>query len=102
MELLLDPESFVESDMFVEHRCSDFGMEQDRNKVKGCTEATTLKHPHPLDFRNCLFLWDLKYLLSHHCLSLPQFPGDSVVTGRGRINGRLVYVFSQVQCELLQ
>ncbi|TKS86894.1 Propionyl-CoA carboxylase beta chain, mitochondrial [Collichthys lucidus] len=55
VELLLDPDSFVESDMFVEHRCSDFGMEQDRNK----------------------------------------FPGDSVVTGRGRINGRLVYVFSQ-------
>uniref|UniRef100_A0A7N8XP09 Propionyl-CoA carboxylase beta chain, mitochondrial n=1 Tax=Mastacembelus armatus TaxID=205130 RepID=A0A7N8XP09_9TELE len=55
VELLLDPESFVESDMFVEHRCSDFGMEQDKNK----------------------------------------FPGDSVVTGRGRINGRLVYVFSQ-------
>uniref|UniRef100_A0AAQ5ZCS3 Propionyl-CoA carboxylase beta chain, mitochondrial n=1 Tax=Amphiprion ocellaris TaxID=80972 RepID=A0AAQ5ZCS3_AMPOC len=55
VELLLDPESFVESDMFVEHRCSDFGMEEDRNK----------------------------------------FPGDSVVTGRGRINGRLVYVFSQ-------
>ncbi|XP_068607860.1 propionyl-CoA carboxylase beta chain, mitochondrial [Brachionichthys hirsutus] len=53
--LLLDPDSFVESDMFVEHRCSDFGMEQDRNK----------------------------------------FPGDSVVTGHGRINGRLVYVFSQ-------
>ncbi|XP_056445893.1 propionyl-CoA carboxylase beta chain, mitochondrial [Gadus chalcogrammus] len=55
IELLLDPESFVEYDMFVEHRCSDFGMEQDRNK----------------------------------------FPGDSVVTGQGRINGRLVYVFSQ-------
>jgi len=33
VELLLDPESFVESDMFVEHRCSDFGMEQDGNKV---------------------------------------------------------------------
>ncbi|XP_032402487.1 propionyl-CoA carboxylase beta chain, mitochondrial isoform X1 [Xiphophorus hellerii] len=57
VELLLDPESFMETDMFVEHRCSDFGMEQDGNK----------------------------------------FPGDSVVTGRGRINGRLVYVFSQVQ-----
>uniref|UniRef100_A0A3B5M652 Propionyl-CoA carboxylase beta chain, mitochondrial n=1 Tax=Xiphophorus couchianus TaxID=32473 RepID=A0A3B5M652_9TELE len=55
VELLLDPESFMETDMFVEHRCSDFGMEQDGNK----------------------------------------FPGDSVVTGRGRINGRLVYVFSQ-------
>lgn len=33
MELLLDQDSFVETDMFVEHRCSDFGMEQDRNKV---------------------------------------------------------------------
>lgn len=55
VELLLDPDSFVETDMFVEHRCSDFGMEQDSNK----------------------------------------FPGDSVVTGRGRISGRLVYVFSQ-------
>uniref|UniRef100_A0A673B900 Propionyl-CoA carboxylase beta chain, mitochondrial n=1 Tax=Sphaeramia orbicularis TaxID=375764 RepID=A0A673B900_9TELE len=32
VELLLDPESFVESDMFLEHRCSDFGMEQDKNK----------------------------------------------------------------------
>lgn len=29
-------------------------------------------------------------------LSSLQYPGDSVVTGQGRINGRLVYVFSQV------
>uniref|UniRef100_A0A8C9RJ96 Propionyl-CoA carboxylase beta chain, mitochondrial n=1 Tax=Scleropages formosus TaxID=113540 RepID=A0A8C9RJ96_SCLFO len=57
VELLLDPDSFVEYDMFVEHRCSDFGMEADHNK----------------------------------------YPGDSVVTGQGRINGRLVYVFSQVK-----
>ncbi|KAB1283737.1 Propionyl-CoA carboxylase beta chain; mitochondrial [Camelus dromedarius] len=55
ISLLLDPGSFIESDMFVEHRCADFGMAADKNK----------------------------------------FPGDSVVTGRGRINGRLVYVFSQ-------
>uniref|UniRef100_A0AAR2L1J7 Propionyl-CoA carboxylase beta chain, mitochondrial n=1 Tax=Pygocentrus nattereri TaxID=42514 RepID=A0AAR2L1J7_PYGNA len=54
--LLLDPDSFTELDMFVEHRCSDFGMEADHNK----------------------------------------YPGDSVVTGHGRINGRLVYVFSQI------
>lgn len=27
---------------------------------------------------------------------LMQYPGDSVVTGRGQINGRLAYVFSQV------
>uniref|UniRef100_A0A4W5QQJ7 Propionyl-CoA carboxylase beta chain, mitochondrial n=1 Tax=Hucho hucho TaxID=62062 RepID=A0A4W5QQJ7_9TELE len=31
--LLLDKDSFVEYDMFVEHRCSDFGMEEDHNKV---------------------------------------------------------------------
>lgn len=55
ISLLLDPGSFVESDMFVEHRCADFGMAAEKNK----------------------------------------FPGDSVVTGRGRIDGRLVYVFSQ-------
>ncbi|KAM8922355.1 propionyl-CoA carboxylase beta chain, mitochondrial isoform 2-T2 [Lycaon pictus] len=55
ISLLLDPGSFVESDMFVEHRCADFGMAAEKNK----------------------------------------FPGDSVVTGRGRINGRLIYVFSQ-------
>ncbi|KAM4821130.1 propionyl-CoA carboxylase beta chain, mitochondrial isoform 2-T2 [Thomomys bottae] len=55
IHLLLDPGSFVETDMFVEHRCADFGMDADKNK----------------------------------------FPGDSVVTGRGRINGRLVYIFSQ-------
>ncbi|XP_067394891.1 propionyl-CoA carboxylase beta chain, mitochondrial isoform X2 [Emydura macquarii macquarii] len=53
--LLLDHGSFVEYDMFVEHRCADFGMESDQNK----------------------------------------YPGDSVVTGQGRINGRLAYVFSQ-------
>uniref|UniRef100_A0A8C7BGP0 Propionyl-CoA carboxylase beta chain, mitochondrial n=1 Tax=Neovison vison TaxID=452646 RepID=A0A8C7BGP0_NEOVI len=56
ISVLLDPGSFVESDMFVEHRCADFGMAAEKNK----------------------------------------FPGDSVVTGRGRINGRLAYVFSQI------
>ncbi|MFT7310688.1 MAG: propionyl-CoA carboxylase beta chain, partial [Paracoccaceae bacterium] len=30
IELLLDPDSFEEFDMFVAHRCTDFGMEQDR------------------------------------------------------------------------
>ena len=50
---LLDPGSFVETDMFVEHRTTDFGMEKKR------------------------------------------FPGDGVVTGYGKISGRLVYLFSQ-------
>ncbi|WP_138379534.1 acyl-CoA carboxylase subunit beta [Luteithermobacter gelatinilyticus] len=30
IELLLDPESFEEYDMFMEHRCIDFGMDQQR------------------------------------------------------------------------
>lgn len=45
MELLLDQDSFVETDMFVEHRCSDFGMDQDRNKVTttaGCSSSTLI------------------------------------------------------------
>ncbi|MET1027375.1 MAG: acyl-CoA carboxylase subunit beta [Dongiaceae bacterium] len=33
VELLLDPDSFEEWDMFVEHRCSDFGMAD--NKIPG-------------------------------------------------------------------
>lgn len=53
INLLLDPGTFVEYGAFIEHRCTDFGMEKE------------------------------KYL------------GDSVVTGRGLINGRTVFVFSQ-------
>eukprot|EP00730_Choanoeca_flexa_P019598 TRINITY_DN9582_c0_g1_i3.p1 TRINITY_DN9582_c0_g1~~TRINITY_DN9582_c0_g1_i3.p1 ORF type:complete len:559 (+),score=151.30 TRINITY_DN9582_c0_g1_i3:226-1902(+) len=53
IEVLLDPNSFREYDMLMEHRCTDFGMEK------------------------------------------KKFPGDGVVTGSGRINGRLVFVFSQ-------
>ncbi len=53
LDLLLDPGSFVELDRFVTHRCTDFGLADQR------------------------------------------FPGDGVVTGHGRIDGRLVYVFSQ-------
>ena len=53
LELLLDKGSFRETDMFVTHRTTDFGLDQKR------------------------------YL------------SDSVVTGWGTIEGRLVYVFSQ-------
>ena len=53
IEVLLDEGSFEETDMFVEHRSHDFGMEKQR------------------------------------------IPGDGVVTGRGTIGGRLVYVFSK-------
>ena len=53
IDLLLDEGSFEEWDMFVEHRCADFGMADQ------------------------------------------TIPGDGVVTGYGRIKGRLVFVFSQ-------
>lgn len=53
IDLLVDPDSFEEWDMFVEHRCHDFGMEDN------------------------------------------IIPGDGVVTGFCKINGRSVFVFSQ-------
>ena len=53
IEVLADKGSFVEYDMFVEHRSSDFGME--KNKI----------------------------------------PGDGVVTGNCKINGRPVLIYSQ-------
>ncbi|MFH1422842.1 MAG: carboxyl transferase domain-containing protein [Planctomycetota bacterium] len=53
IEYLLDPGSFREIDMFVVHRCTDFGMSE------------------------------------------KKYPGDGVITGYGRIDGRLVYIFSQ-------
>ena len=53
LDLLLDPGSFRELDMFVTHRTVGFGIEEQK------------------------------------------FLGDSVVTGWGTIEGRLVYVFSQ-------
>ncbi len=53
IEILMDPGSFRELDMFVQHRTTDFDMEK------------------------------------------KKFMGDSVVTGWGTVNGRIVYVFSQ-------
>jgi propionyl-CoA carboxylase beta chain len=53
IELLLDENSFEETDKLVTHRCRDFGMEEQ------------------------------------------IVPGDGFVTGWGRIDGRLVYVFAQ-------
>ena len=53
IERLLDEGSFEEYDMFVTHRCTDFGLENE------------------------------------------QYLGDGVVTGRGTIDGRVVFVFSQ-------
>ena len=53
IEVLLDPDSFEEYGMYVEHRCHDFNMQEQK------------------------------------------IPGDGVITGRGTINGRLVFVYSQ-------
>ena len=53
IEKLLDEGSFEEYDMFVTHRCTDFGLESE------------------------------------------QYLGDGVVTGRGTIDGRVVFVFAQ-------
>jgi propionyl-CoA carboxylase beta chain len=53
VELLLDPGTFVETDRFVTHRCTDFGMQDQK------------------------------------------IPGDGVVTGYGKVNGRLVFLFAQ-------
>lgn len=53
IEKLIDPNSFVEINMFAEHQCGDFGME---NK---------------------------------------ELPADGVITGYGRIDGRIVFVFSE-------
>jgi propionyl-CoA carboxylase beta chain len=53
VELLLDEGTFEEIDKLVEHRCRDFGMDQQ------------------------------------------VIPGDGLVTGYGRINGRPAYVFAQ-------
>ena len=53
LNILLDEGSFEEWDRFVEHRCTDFGLD----KI--------------------------------------TFPGDGVITGHGKINGQLVFVFSQ-------
>jgi propionyl-CoA carboxylase beta chain len=53
LDVLLDPGSFVETDRFVIHRCSNYGLEKQK------------------------------------------IPGDGVITGYGRINGKVVYVYSQ-------
>ncbi len=53
IENLLDEGSFEEYDMFVAHRCHDFGLEKE------------------------------------------SYLGDGVITGRGTIDGRVVYLFSQ-------
>ncbi len=53
IDLLLDPGSFSEMDMFVKHRSRDFGLDEH------------------------------------------DYPGDGVVTGYGKIDGRLVFLFSQ-------
>jgi len=53
IELLFDPETFQELDLFVTHRCTDFDM------------------------------------------SKTEIPAEGVITGHGKVNGRLTFAFSQ-------
>lgn len=53
LDILFDKESFRELDMFVTHRCTNFGMEN------------------------------------------VEIPADGVVTGHGRVNGRIVFAYAQ-------
>ncbi|MBY0122475.1 acyl-CoA carboxylase subunit beta [Bacillus sp. S/N-304-OC-R1] len=53
IDLLVDPGTFVELNPFIEHRCTDFGLEGQKG------------------------------------------PGDGVVTGYGKVNGRPIFLFSQ-------
>ncbi|MBA4538211.1 methylmalonyl-CoA carboxyltransferase [Bacillus aquiflavi] len=53
IDLLVDPGTFVELNPFIEHRCTDFGLDTKKG------------------------------------------PGDGVVTGYGKVNGRPIYLFSQ-------
>ncbi|MBL1422161.1 MAG: acyl-CoA carboxylase subunit beta [Alphaproteobacteria bacterium] len=53
VDLLLDEGSFEEFDMFVDHKCTDFGMAD------------------------------------------KKIPGDGVVTGWGKVNGRIIYLFAK-------
>ena len=62
--------------MFVEHTCTDFGMNDPSTKVHLYTVHSAAE-----------FIADL----------FKQFPGDSVITGQGLINGRPVFLYSQVR-----
>jgi len=53
LDLLFDPGTFQEVDLFVRHRCTDFGMDK------------------------------------------TEIPADGVITGYGKVNGRIVFAFSQ-------
>lgn len=71
---MLDPGSFVESDMFVEHRCSDFGMAADKNKVSVHNGSVSLQTglsscgPTGLPTKLMKSFWDSAYI--EHFLSL--------------------------------
>lgn len=78
LDVLLDADSFVEYDQFVEHNCRYFGMEKKRVSFSNRIRCFVFS-------RN-----------DHACYCPPpQIAGDSVVTGRGTVNGRTCFVFSQ-------
>ena len=82
IDVLLDEGSFREHDAFVQHRCSDFGMEK-----------TKALPPPQLPAQAVVGEGGRS-----HMALCSQFHGDGVVTGQGTINGRPTYVYSQAQC----
>uniref|UniRef100_A0A2I3LII3 Propionyl-CoA carboxylase beta chain, mitochondrial n=1 Tax=Papio anubis TaxID=9555 RepID=A0A2I3LII3_PAPAN len=63
-----------------------------RAAIRGlCSQATSVNERIENKRRTALLGGGQRRIDAQH----KRFPGDSVVTGRGRINGRLVYVFSQ-------
>ncbi len=48
LEVLLDPDSFEEYDMFVEHRCNHFGMEKNTTAGDGCVTGHGTIHGRPV------------------------------------------------------
>lgn len=97
IKLLLDEDSFTEFDVLKTHRCTDFGMEKEvRVGVSEAagkrTGAVSLdmdilyndEGPHAQHSRSFLYF------------EFQVYPSDGVVTGWGTINGRPVYIFSQV------
>jgi acetyl-CoA carboxylase carboxyltransferase component len=51
---LLDPDSFHEYDLFVEHKCSDFGMDKKQLPADGVITGTGLIQGHPV----CIYAQD--------------------------------------------
>jgi propionyl-CoA carboxylase beta chain len=93
VNLLLDPTTFREYDMLMEHRCTDFGMEKKQVRARRAKNTMFLFVSFDLFARPLC----VASLIDPHSFSFcpSQHASDGVITGYGRINGRLVFVYSQ-------